>query len=159
VGPPRHALQRLFFFLGYLRERIERFGQVVGARLHLAPASNADPSSLDSSLASSFFLRCHSTLIPAPSRAAQRKPAAAMVSRLRRWCSLDSRSGISCKVVGVCARPGLDLLALESQVIAHQSFTTAMGPPRIVVTSARSIIAGKNSTLTFAMSISLCSMV
>jgi hypothetical protein len=106
-----------------------------------------------------FFLRCHSTLIPASSRAARRKPAAIVVSRLRRWCSLDSRPGSSCKVVGVCARPGLELLALESPVITHRSFTTAMGPPCTVVTSARSIIAGKNSTPTFAMSISLCSAV
>jgi hypothetical protein len=48
---------------------------------------------------------------------------------------------------------------LGSSVITHRSFTTATGPPRTVVTSARSIIVGKNSTPTFTMSVSLCSAV
>jgi hypothetical protein len=47
-----------------------------------------------------FFLRCHSMQIPAPSRAAQRNPTAAVVSCLRRWCSHDSRPGSSCNVAG-----------------------------------------------------------
>jgi hypothetical protein len=78
-------------------------------------------------LASSSFLRCHSTPILASSRAAQRKLAAAMVSRLCHWCSHDSRPGSSCKVAGVRACPGLELLALGSPVIAHWCFTTATG--------------------------------
>jgi hypothetical protein len=109
--------------------------------------------------ASSSFLRCHSTPISVPSRAAQRKLAVAVVSRLHRWCSHDSRPGSSCKVAGVHVWPRLELLALGSPVIAHRCFTTATGPPRTVVTAARSIIAGENSTPTFAMSVSLCSMV
>jgi hypothetical protein len=112
------------------------------------------------------FLRCHSTQILAPSRVAQKKPTTAVVLRLCRLCGRDSRPGnywrCSCrnhKVAGVRAWPGLELLALGSPVIAHRCFTTATGPPHTVVTSARSIIAGENSTLTFAMSFSMCSAV
>jgi hypothetical protein len=105
------------------------------------------------------FLRRHSTHIFVPPRATRRKLTAVVVSRLRRWCGRDSRPGSSCKVAGVRAWPGLELLALGSPVIAHWCFTTAMGPPRTIVTLARSIIVGENSTPTFAISFSVCSAV